>query len=56
MPEQMMRHAGHLFLVRTGRLAYQQSATLTVLGLYWHLVDVVWIFLYPLIYLPGRSQ
>ncbi|MCB1884499.1 MAG: cytochrome c oxidase subunit 3 [Geminicoccaceae bacterium] len=45
-----------LFLVRTGRLAYQQSATLTVLGLYWHLVDVVWIFLYPLIYLPGRSQ
>ncbi|WP_448192573.1 cytochrome c oxidase subunit 3 family protein [Azospirillum sp. sgz301742] len=26
-----------------------------VTGLYWHFVDVVWIFLYPLIYLVGRS-
>lgn len=24
------------------------------LGLYWHLVDVVWIFLYPGLYLAGR--
>lgn len=24
-------------------------------GLYWHFVDVVWIFLYPLLYLLGRS-
>jgi cytochrome c oxidase subunit 3 len=24
-------------------------------GLYWHFVDVVWIFLYPLIYLGGRT-
>lgn len=23
-------------------------------ALYWHLVDVVWVFLYPLIYLAGR--
>lgn len=22
-------------------------------GLYWHLVDVVWIFLWPLLYLAG---
>ena len=22
---------------------------------YWHFVDLVWIFLYPLIYLNGRS-
>ncbi|HEX5796660.1 MAG TPA: cytochrome c oxidase subunit 3 [Geminicoccaceae bacterium] len=21
------------------------------LGLYWHLVDIVWLFLYPLLYL-----
>ncbi len=27
-----------------------------VTALYWHLVDVVWIFLYPLIYLPGRTS
>jgi cytochrome c oxidase subunit 3 len=23
-------------------------------GLYWHFVDIVWIFLYPLIYLVSR--
>ena len=22
-------------------------------GLYWHLVDVIWIFLWPLLYLTG---
>jgi cytochrome c oxidase subunit 3 len=27
-----------------------------VTALYWHLVDVIWIFLYPLIYLPGRGS
>jgi cytochrome c oxidase subunit III len=24
-------------------------------GLYWHLVDIVWIFLYPMLYLVSRS-
>lgn len=24
-------------------------------GLYWHLVDIIWIFVYPLLYLVGRS-
>ena len=24
-------------------------------ALYWHLVDLVWIFLYPLLYLGGRA-
>lgn len=24
-------------------------------GLYWHFVDIVWIFLFPLLYLPGRA-
>jgi cytochrome c oxidase subunit III len=24
-------------------------------GLFWHLVDIVWIFLFPLLYLPGAS-
>lgn len=27
-----------------------------ITALYWHLVDIVWIFLYPLIYLPGRAS
>jgi cytochrome c oxidase subunit 3 len=25
-----------------------------MVGLYWHFVDVVWIFLFPLLYLIGR--
>lgn len=33
--------------------AYYTPVELT--GLYWHFVDLVWIFLYPLIYLVGRS-
>jgi cytochrome c oxidase subunit 3 len=27
----------------------------TVVGLYWSFVDIVWIVLYPLIYLIGRG-
>jgi cytochrome c oxidase subunit 3 len=26
-----------------------------VVSLYWHFVDIVWIFLFTVIYLPGRS-
>jgi cytochrome c oxidase subunit 3 len=29
---------------------------LHVIGLYWHFVDTVWLFLYPLLYLVGRSK
>jgi cytochrome c oxidase subunit III len=25
-------------------------------GLYWHFVDIIWIFLYPLLYLVGRTH
>jgi cytochrome c oxidase subunit 3 len=31
------------------------SPQLQVTALYWHLVDIIWVILYPLIYLPGRS-
>ena len=27
-----------------------------LLGLYWHFVDIVWVFLFPLIYLVGRHS
>ena len=37
-----------------GRLQLDENPEIEVTGLYWHLVDVIWIFLYPLIYLPGR--
>lgn len=31
------------------------SIALEQLGLYWHFVDLVWVFLFPLIYLGGRA-
>jgi cytochrome c oxidase subunit 3 len=43
-------------LGRLGTLQLDRNPELEVTALYWHLVDIVWIFLYPLIYLPGRSS
>jgi cytochrome c oxidase subunit III len=34
----------------------RHRATLHSTALYWHFVDMVWIFLFALIYLPGRSS
>lgn len=39
-----------------GRLPLARNPEIEVTALYWHLVDVIWIFLYPLIYLPGRAS
>jgi cytochrome c oxidase subunit 3 len=43
-------------LVRTlrGRYTHENHAGVEVAGLYWHFVDLVWIFLFPLLYLLGR--
>jgi cytochrome c oxidase subunit 3 len=43
------------FLAWRGRFGPARYAPVAVTGLYWHFVDVVWIFLFPLIYLVGRS-
>jgi cytochrome c oxidase subunit III len=40
--------------IGTGRIDRTGSTT-RLIGLYWHFVDVVWIFLFPLIYLAGRN-
>jgi cytochrome c oxidase subunit III len=40
-----------LLLAAAGRLGPQHATMLEVTGLYWHFVDIVWIFLFPLIYL-----
>ncbi len=58
-------HAVHMIigvLLLTGMLppAYlgwyspQDHGFLEGVGLYWHFVDIVWIFLFPLLYLVGR--
>jgi cytochrome c oxidase subunit 3 len=39
-----------------GRVPLARNPQIEVTALYWHLVDVIWIFLYPLIYLPGRAS
>jgi cytochrome c oxidase subunit 3 len=30
--------------------------TVEISGLYWHFVDIVWIFLFPLLYLVDRHK
>jgi cytochrome c oxidase subunit III len=41
---------------RQGAYSAVYHAPITVAGLYWHFVDAVWIFLFALIYLPGRNS
>jgi cytochrome c oxidase subunit 3 len=37
--------------VAKGKVHAERSALLDNAGLYWHLVDIIWIFLFPLFYL-----
>ncbi len=37
-----------------GRFGPDYNNPVEVTGLYWHFVDIVWIFLFPLLYLIGR--
>jgi heme/copper-type cytochrome/quinol oxidase subunit 3 len=40
-----------LLMAARGRLGKQHESMLELTGLYWHFVDIVWIFLFPLLYL-----
>jgi cytochrome c oxidase subunit 3 len=42
-----------LVLTWTGRV---RNYTVEISGLYWHFVDIVWIFLFPLLYLVDRHK
>ncbi len=37
-----------------GKFTPEYHSPVEISGLYWHFVDIVWIFLYPLLYLIGR--
>ena len=36
-----------------GKISSEYYAPMEVSGLYWHFVDIIWIFLFPLLYLIG---
>jgi cytochrome c oxidase subunit 3 len=40
-----------LVLARRGHFPPEYPTPVEVMGLYWHFVDIVWIFLFPLLYL-----
>ncbi len=40
-----------LVLARKGRFGSRSFAAVDFVGLYWHLVDMIWIYLFPLLYL-----
>jgi cytochrome c oxidase subunit 3 len=51
-------HALHLLIGVSACLLLMRAPrgeSVELAGLYWHFVDVVWIFLYPLLYLTLRS-
>ncbi len=43
-----------LYFSIKGRFGPEYHSPVEVIGLYWHFVDIVWIFLFPLLYLLGR--
>jgi len=45
-----------LVKAKRGRFSPQYYNPVEVGGLYWHFVDIVWIFLFPLLYLIDRSM
>jgi len=42
-----------VILTARNRFSAEYYAPLEISGLYWHFVDIVWIFLFPLLYLIG---
>jgi cytochrome c oxidase subunit III len=43
-----------LVWVWNGTISEAYASPIEISGLYWHFVDIVWIFLFPLLYLIGR--
>lgn len=39
-----------------GQFSAEYNSPVDMFGLYWHFVDIVWIFLFPLLYLIGRHH
>ena len=56
----MIIGAGLLFWLLKNSLAGiftpQWNTPVDIVGLYWHFVDIVWIYLFPLLYLIDRHK
>jgi cytochrome c oxidase subunit 3 len=46
--------AAMVFLAARRRINSENYMPAEMTGLYWHLVDIVWVFLFPLLYLAGH--
>jgi cytochrome c oxidase subunit 3 len=45
----------YLYLrARHGDFSEGYHTPVKVIGLYWHFVDIVWVFLYPMLYMIGK--
>src|SRR5262249_36559355 len=44
-----------LMMARRGIFTEKYFTPVEISGLYWHFVDIVWIFLFPLLYLIGNA-
>ena len=44
---------GIAFLAGRGAYSPEYHSPVEIVGLYWHFVDIIWIFLFPLLYLIG---
>jgi len=44
------------WFARRGRYSPQYHSPVEMVGLYWHFVDIIWIFLFPLLYLVGGKH
>jgi cytochrome c oxidase subunit 3 len=42
-----------IYLARKKQFVRGNDQPVEILGLYWHFVDIVWVFLFPLLYLVG---
>ena len=58
-------HAAHMIIgvglltwlivkAKNGAFSPRYNTPVDLVGLYWHFVDIIWIFLFPLLYLLGR--
>ncbi len=45
-----------IFQAQKGKFSAKWYTPIEMFGLYWHFVDIVWIFLFPLLYLIDRSK